>query len=323
VKTPFWRTSNRPAYRVLTTRVLPRHLDLSLGFLYQMGFCSVEQKRTRGSYFLSVEIPSASSTADLLKRISRLQTISEREKIFRDARIRMLRPGPWAHNDLKYLQPFVLRLPKGRTSVPILTIDPRGGDIPPSPERDILYLEPSLAFGTGTHPSTQLTAELLGRVLTDRKKARVLDLGCGTGILAMIADRLKAAEIWAVDNDPTALTVAKRNFSRNRIRGIFLKDDLRAVKGRFDAVAANLLLKTLIQLKGDLIRRMKRNGFLIASGLLYRDVPTLLKAYREFHLLERKNKKGWSALLLKRNEFAFFKKKTPQSLVRSRRRRVS
>jgi ribosomal protein L11 methyltransferase len=320
VRTPFCRTRarlgslkpprkpkglaepHRPTYRLLTARVLPRHLDLGLGFLYQLGFCTVEQKKNRGSLLLSIEIPPHSSTADLLKRISGLQTIFGREKIFRDAKIKTLHAGSWVRNHLKYLQPFVLRLHRGKESIPLfLTIDPRGGNIPASSKRqDILYLEPSLAFGTGTHASTQLAAELLGQALIDQKETEVLDVGCGTGILAMAAEKLGASEAWAVDNDPTALTIARRNFCRNRISGIILKNDLQAVKRRFGVIVANILLKTLVELKGDLIRRLKRNGLLIVSGLLYRDVPALLRAYGDFRLLKRKNKKGWSALLLKR-----------------------
>ncbi|MBL7685957.1 MAG: 50S ribosomal protein L11 methyltransferase, partial [Deltaproteobacteria bacterium] len=201
----------------------------------------------------------------------------------------------WATEYLKYLQPIHLK-----TNHPILSslvIDPRG-EKPLKKSSNTLYLDPSLAFGTGAHPTTALCAELLCSQF-DPKKKSLLDVGTGSGILAMIGNKIGFNPVVGIDNDPIAIEVAEQNQKRNGLKGMLFQDHFRTLR-KFDLIVANILLPTLIDLKTHFEKHLKANGTLIVSGLLYKDAAPLLKKYSNWVLIERKNKKGWTALLLKK-----------------------
>ena len=286
--------------RVLRARVRPRHLELALGLLYQLDITTVTHQRSRGYFGLEAKMPPHPSPGFLLRRLAGLRTLTKGEKIFFDIRIKTFKTAPWASSHLRYLRPMVLKAPSAVPSFPsVLRIDPRGGQSK-APRQDTLVLDSSLAFGTGAHPTTQMAAELLWEALIQSEKnGRVLDVGCGTGILAMIAKKLTGGQVTAVENDPIALDVARENLSRNGL-SVVLLNDLKKAKGRFSVIVANILLSALTEMKKDLAKRLNPEGFLILSGLLYRDVPSLKRAYGGFRMIRRKNRKGWTALLLKR-----------------------
>ena len=172
--------------------------------------------------------------------------------------------------------------------------------MPPRLDGNTLYIEAGLAFGTGTHSTTQLAAELLSEAMAPLRNPAVLDVGCGTGILAMAAKKLGAKKIVAVDNDPEALITAKDNFKRNRIAEIRLELSLQDVKGKFPLIVSNIGLNVLLELKGALLQRLAAKGDLILTGLLYRDAKDILQAYRGFELVRRVNRSGWTAVWLRR-----------------------
>ncbi len=239
----------------------------------------------------------------ILKRVLSFKALPKGEKIFYEPQIKTLKDNSWTTSYQRFLQPFVLKAPTADPRLPpLLRIDPResGGKASKS---DTLLVKSSLAFGTGSHPTTQMAAELLWEALVrtkvGHKRGNVLDVGCGTGVLAMVAKRLKSPSVVAVDNDPVALKMARENFVRNGLK-ISRRDDLRKAQGRYDVVVANILLSTLTELRRDLELKLLPRGLLIVSGLLYRDVPSLLKAYSKFKLVKRKNRKGWAALLLRK-----------------------
>ncbi len=290
------KKSQKP-YRVLTLSVLPRHLDWAQGVLYQEGIFTLEEKKTRQQILLKFELPNSLSFPKLQKKLSRIQD-EKGKSLFQSFELKTHRDRSWNEEYLKYLQPFPLYASADLKN-PVLWIDPRG-ELPTQKNDDTLYLNPGLAFGTGTHPTTRLVGELLVDVISQMKRppTHVLDLGCGTGILAMIAKRLKAKSILAVDNDPVALEVAEENFTINQIQKIKLQQSLKGVRKKFDLIVANILLNTLLELKTEILTHLSSNGLLILSGLLYKDVPPILKAYRPLKLMERKNRKGWTALVM-------------------------
>lgn len=166
--------------------------------------------------------------------------------------------------------------------------------------RLLLTLEPGMAFGTGSHPTTRHCLELLETVMGEGPIRRVLDLGCGSGILAMAAVRLGAQTVLAVDHDPIALQTARRNAERNRIRRVrfALKPPARA---RFDLVTANLLYDSLIGLPDYFHRVLEEGGRLIVSGLLVEQLAPLASAYRPFFERERVRKtRPWGSLLFRK-----------------------
>jgi len=142
-----------------------------------------------------------------------------------------------------------------------------------------ITLDPGMAFGTGSHATTQLCLEQLLFAMADRPVARVLDYGCGSGILAIAAARLGATEVVALDIDPLAIDASMRNAKDNHVKlALVLADD--AVEGQFDIVMANILSQPLKVLAPLLAARVKPGGALLMSGILERQAEEIIDAYR-------------------------------------------
>ena len=168
----------------------------------------------------------------------------------------------------------------------------------PDPNGLILELDPGLAFGTGSHPTTRLCMEWL-EVSASAGKT-VLDYGCGSGILALVAKKLGATDVVGVDIDPQAIGAARDNAQRNRCDIAFhLPDDFEPLAaGRtFDVVVANILSSPLKLLAPMLAGRVAPGGSLILSGVLERQAEEVAAAYaRWIELTVWKAQDGWVAL---------------------------
>jgi len=141
------------------------------------------------------------------------------------------------------------------------------------PDDIVLSLDPGMAFGTGGHETTRLCLEQLETVLLGRpagSPASVLDLGTGSGILAMAAARLGAGRVCAVDIDPEAVEVARENLAINGLaeRIECSATPLEALDGPFDVILANILAEELVRLAPQLTARLAPDGVLILSGIL-------------------------------------------------------
>jgi ribosomal protein L11 methyltransferase len=139
------------------------------------------------------------------------------------------------------------------------------------PDDVVLALDPGMAFGTGLHPTTRLCLAALERV-ADRglvTGARVLDVGCGSGILAIAAARLGAASVLGVDTDPIAVEATAANAARNRLaRRIAARaGSLPTGESPFDVVLANLIAGVLVALAHELAAEVRPGGVLVASGI--------------------------------------------------------
>ncbi len=173
---------------------------------------------------------------------------------------------------------------------------------PPDPGATNLLLDPGLAFGTGTHPTTALClAELAKMALNDQQ---VVDYGCGSGILGVAALLLGAADVLAVDNDPQALVATVDNSMRNSIDpsslAVFLPEqvDLEHHAGKADLVIANILAGPLIGLSDTLLSLLKPGGSLLLSGLLEKQASELHEYYLpRIELTIAGEKDGWVCLL--------------------------
>lgn len=168
---------------------------------------------------------------------------------------------------------------------------------PPSGGVAVVRLDPGLAFGTGTHPTTALCLEWLDGFPV--KGMTVLDYGCGSGILAIAAGALGARELWATDIDPQALEATLSNARRNDLQDRLtitvpknLPDGL-----RLDVVLANILAGPLLALAPLLARRVRDGGVLVMSGLLERHANEIEQAYsRWFDFRSRRLREGWVLL---------------------------
>ncbi len=168
----------------------------------------------------------------------------------------------------------------------------------PDPDALILELDPGLAFGTGSHPTTRLCMEWLEE--NARPGATVLDYGCGSGILAMVAAKMGAAEVLGVDIDPQAIESAQQNAERNHCSIAFYLPDhfAQVANGRqFDTVVANILSSPLKLMAPLLAGRVAPGGALVLSGVLARQAEEVAAAYVPFiQLSVWAEHEGWVAL---------------------------
>jgi ribosomal protein L11 methyltransferase len=168
----------------------------------------------------------------------------------------------------------------------------------PNPEALILELDPGLAFGTGSHPTTRLCMEWLEAHAPHGLS--VLDYGCGSGILAMVAKKLGAAEVFGVDIDPQAIDSARYNSERNHCEiAYYLPEAFSDGHGNatFDVVVANILSNPLKLMAPMLSGRVAASGSLVLSGVLARQAEEVIAAYAPFiQLSVWAEHEGWVAL---------------------------
>ncbi len=142
----------------------------------------------------------------------------------------------------------------------------------------IVRLDPGLAFGTGSHPSTALCLRWLDAI--DLTGLRVLDYGCGSGILAIAALGLGASSAVAVDNDSQAIMATRDNALKNAVEdSLFVTQNMAEVTGTFDIVVANILAEPLVKNVAEICGRVAATGSLALSGILADQIETVIEAY--------------------------------------------
>jgi len=165
----------------------------------------------------------------------------------------------------------------------------------------VLHIDPKMAFGTGHHETTRLSLTLLQEYL--RPGDKVLDFGCGTGILAISAVKLGAASAFAIDNDPVAIENAVESIARNRVsRRVTPRegDGTRLPNRSFDLIIANIDLPTITKSLKHLVQRLKNRGSIIISGLLVSDLSGFMDliSHQGIVPLEMVNENEWVAIAL-------------------------
>jgi ribosomal protein L11 methyltransferase len=163
---------------------------------------------------------------------------------------------------------------------------------PPEAAKQIIRLDPGLAFGTGTHPTTRMCLKWIATQADKSKFQRVLDYGCGSGILAIGAAKFGALDIDAVDIDPSAVEASLLNASANNVAiRVGLTD---AVSGQYQTVLANILASPLKVLAPLLCARVAKGGSLVLAGILERQADELKAAYAPYCQLHVSNtEEGW------------------------------
>ena len=175
-----------------------------------------------------------------------------------------------------------------------------------TPEGDelIIELDPGRAFGTGSHPTTSLCLKLMEEHINEEDS--VVDVGTGSGILMIAADKLGASEIYGVDIDELAVESAKENLNLNNIgedkAHVFQGDLISVLKDKkFDVVVANILADVLMILIRDISRVVKKGGKIIFSGIIEDKCEIVKKEIESlgFEVVEIKADKEWRAMLIK------------------------
>ncbi|MDR3501134.1 MAG: 50S ribosomal protein L11 methyltransferase [Legionella sp.] len=171
---------------------------------------------------------------------------------------------------------------------------------PPEPEAVNLMLDPGLAFGTGTHPTTSLCLTWLEQAALQQKS--IIDYGCGSGILSLASLKLGSGEVYAVDIDQQALQATQNNALTNDLDTNKLLISFPEELGNpVDLIIANILLAPLMMLKDRFQQLLQPEGLLVVSGILQEQAPLLIEAYRHlFMLVSQENLDGWSLLVFAR-----------------------
>jgi ribosomal protein L11 methyltransferase len=158
-----------------------------------------------------------------------------------------------------------------------LWVCPTTAPLPDDPEAVVVRLDPGLAFGTGSHPTTALCLQILDSLPIGGRS--IIDYGCGSGILGVAALKLGASRVTAVDIDPQALTAARDNAARNQVAADIIVQNADAdLPGAF-CVLANILAGPLIELAPRLTAACERGGHLVLSGVLRTQAYAVKAAY--------------------------------------------
>jgi ribosomal protein L11 methyltransferase len=228
--------------------------------------------------------PEHTNTDDILARTRALMNLPEPPP----HEIDLLGDEDWAHSWMAHYKP--LQVGRGLWVVPSWCA-------PPEPDAVNIILDPGLAFGTGDHPTTSLCLAWLSEQTLPGKT--LLDYGCGSGILSIAAIKLGAAQAYAVDIDPQALEVTRRNAVHNGIHNgmqVMLPSEL-PPDFQADIVIANILFGTLIELAAEITARVRPGGRLVLSGLLGSDQAVEVRPhYEPPFAFEQRERQQWVLL---------------------------
>jgi ribosomal protein L11 methyltransferase len=179
----------------------------------------------------------------------------------------------WETDWMRHLEPV-------RVSPSLTLVPTTGGEPEPGPGR-VVRLEPAMAFGFGEHATTRMAAREIERLASSGKARAVLDVGTGSGVLAVVAAVCGSVRVVGVDLDEVAVKAARKNAALNGVgsRCRFSTSPVSRARGEFDVVVANVDLRTLLDLAAVLVRRVAPGGTLLLTGILAEHARELSAAY--------------------------------------------
>jgi len=204
----------------------------------------------------------------------------------------------WGENWKRFFKPIPVT-PKIVVKPTWLKAQLKRGQIP-------VNIDPGMAFGTGTHATTILSIQALEERLK-RKRLSILDVGTGSGILSIIAAKLRAKEVWGIDIDGAAVEIARENVKMNRVSDIvnIRKGSIGHLQKKFDMIVANIDLKSLRRMRWPLLKHLKTRGFLILSGILEEEKDRIHQHYMKtgiLQLIKLVQREGWICMTFKKIE---------------------
>ncbi len=250
---------------------------------------SIETDLERGTTQVRVYLERQASLGSKKKMRAGLQRIEECGLGKVGLRLRQLRREDWAESWKRHFKPIEIRNQ--------LLVLPSWSRRKPRRGHALVVLDPGLSFGTGQHPTTRFCLE----AIVASKRGSLLDLGTGSGILAIAGAKLGHGPIEAIDLDPTAVRIAKDNARRNGVaeRIAFSRKDLthiplQAAK-KFDLICANLVYDVLIAERRRIVNRLKPKGRLVLAGVLESQFADVESAFRKegLKLARAKTVKEW------------------------------
>jgi ribosomal protein L11 methyltransferase len=280
----------------LSVRTRAADVDALSNFLIERGSPGVVLKKHGLEAFFVHSRDDAALRKDVrlfLGEIARLSSTIGKPRL----EWKIIKAENWQHSWKRFIKP--------RRVGESFWVTPPWIEAPKFRRRQVITIEPGMAFGTGTHATTRGCMEFL-EVVADRLENgefTALDVGTGSGILAIALAKLGARTIWAVDNDAVALTVARENL---RVNGMAERVHLSAsplsrIKQTFAVVVANLTAEMILELAGALEKKVARNGYLILSGILPTKSGAIARHFAvKFKTVKRKRAHEWATLLLQR-----------------------
>jgi ribosomal protein L11 methyltransferase len=169
--------------------------------------------------------------------------------------------------------------------------------------KNTIVIEPGMAFGTGTHGTTRYAMELLSGLQDNIKGLAVLDVGSGSGILSVAAERLGADKILAIDNDPESWRECRKTFRLNKTKKCEVSEkQVRQIKSTHDITLANIIDGVLIDIKESLWRVTRKGGYIILSGILTDGASAFKKSFmngrKGSRILKEISDEEWTALII-------------------------
>ncbi len=185
-----------------------------------------------------------------------------------------------------------------------ITVKPTWETYTPAENEVVIEIDPGMAFGTGLHSSTRLALTFIDQLFSAGETAPklILDVGTGTGVLAIAAAKLGAQQVTAIDNDIDAVVAAQENIGQNKVGEVILCSDrnLAELAGSFDLVIANITADVLTQLCKELVGKVTPGGHLILAGILQgAQADNIIKCFQDasMHLADQKTEGKWISLL--------------------------
>jgi len=277
----------------------PAYTELISTFLFSQGSTGlIQEKISKNKERLIVYFPKESSNKNKENEIY-LYLASLCGSAPHNLETRIIQEEKWAEAWKSNFKPVKVS--------PRLVVKPPWEKYQPSPGEVVLLINPGMAFGTGTHQTTQMCLKFLDKLISQTfHRPIVLDVGTGSGILAIAALKLGAQKVQAIDIDRLALEAAKENAKLNKIyRGIsFRLASPDQISGKFDLIIANLLPQELMAVKDSLAARVKSQGTLIISGFLKKQKKEIYGAFAPlgFRLRQEEELNGWAGFVLKKDE---------------------
>lgn len=250
--------------------------------------------------YLEVDDPTEKNIAEIVNQVeTQAKMLAEIFQVGEPTVVsEILEDQDWGSNWKKHFKPFAI--------TDGLVIKPTWEEYSPKEGEAVIEMDPGMAFGTGHHATTSLCMSFIRQTLKGKDSTKVLDVGTGTGILAMAAALFGSTDVLGIDNDPDAVAAAFDNVAHNNLSESITIEitALEELSGQYDLVVANIIHDVLLMMREDLARLTVSGGSIILSGILKEvQADNIIHHFSDagFTFKEKMEQGEWAALLMVKN----------------------